>query len=499
MNKRFLCVLVLIGSLFATAAVGQSQSAKRQLKVLFVGYDPARPMPEITRSAPGGMSKEGFTAEYPVRMPAFKALLDEYFTQVTTMDCRDWKPESSQPFDVTIFDFRPNPLPNQDSNRIKNHKRPLYLPDDFSKPVVFIANTAPEMGEGIGLKLDWLCLCLDADAHHLNTKHAIFKGPLAKVTPTLETKDAPEGLFHYTTGKSIPKQIPMWKVQNEGYLTDRNARVGLVARGDRFTEGPDAEVISSGVCTKDVGAVALGRHGNFFLWGFASSPVKMTEEAKKVFVNTVAYMQQFDGKTPITRKYNDRMATTNNVREIIANADRATFEEYLKSIKEFNEHNKKEKARIDAKKAAGQALTSQEEEMYPYYEHEQPLPTWDGYLKGIMGKYAAKFGSDAAAFQAYMNSNFDYIYCDPNAFFSYTIDEDVAQIGIPNHSLKLLDACIGMLKKKEKEDLALRVLQRYTGEKYTAAANWSNWLSKHRKKLFFSETNGFRWVINTYN
>ncbi len=176
MNVRFLGILMLIGSLFTINATGQSNGAKKPLKVLFVGYDPSKPLPEMARSAPGMMTQEGFKAEYPVRMPAFKALLSEYFTEVATIDCRDWKPSSSDAYDVTIFDFKPNPLPNQDTSRAKT-ARPKYLPDDFSKPVVFIASTAPEMGEAIGLKLDWLCLCLDADAHHLNTKHPIFKGP----------------------------------------------------------------------------------------------------------------------------------------------------------------------------------------------------------------------------------------------------------------------------------------------------------------------------------
>lgn len=498
MKARFLCLLVLIGSLMATSAAGQSAPSKKPMKVLFVGYDPSRPMPEITRSAPGMMSKEGFAAEYPVRMPAFKALLSEYFTEVTTMDCRDWTPDSSTPYDVTIFDFKPNPLPQQDTSKSKL-KRPKYLPDDFSKPTIFIASTAPEMGEAIGLKLDWLCLCLDADAHHINTGHAIFKGPLNNVTPTLQTKDAPEGMFHYTTGKSIPKQIPMWTVQNEGYLTHKNIRIGMVARGNRFAEGPDAEVISSGVCTKDVGAVALGRHGNFFLWGFAASPAKMTEEGKKVFVNTVAYMQQFNGKTPITRKYNDRMATTDDVREIIGFASKESFEMSLEETKKFNEHNKKEKARIDAKKAAGEALTSEEESALQYLGYQQPLPTWESYIQRLMGKYADRFGTDAAAFQAFMNKNFDYLYCDPNAFFSYSIDEDVAKIGVPNHNIRLLDTCVEMLRKNDQGDLALRVLKRYTGEDFGTAAEWSAWLKKHRKKMYFSETNGYRFMINTYN
>ncbi|WP_341838863.1 hypothetical protein [Chitinophaga caseinilytica] len=499
MISRLICLFMLAGALFASSATAQSRPPLRPLKVLFVGYDPARPLPEMTRSAPGGMSKEGFIAEYPVRMPAFKALLSQYFSEVATMDCRDWKPADSNPYDVTIFDFRPNPLPQQDSARLKRRLRPAFLPDDFSRPVVFIANTAPEMGEAIGLKLDWLCLCLDADAHHLNVKHPIFNGPVAKVKPTLQLKETPEGIFHYTTGKNVPKQIPMWKVQNEGYLTSKDARVGLVARGNRFDEGPDAEMISSGVCTKDVQAVALGRHGNFFLWGFGSSPAKMTDEAKKVFVNTVAYMQQFAGKTPIARKYNDRMATTDNVREIAAAATREAYESSKVEIQQFNEQNRKEKARLDAKKAAGQAFTSQEETMYPYYGHDEEIPSWEDYLKSLTGKYHGKFGSDASAFQAYISKNFDYLYCDPTAFFTWTVDEDVAQIGVSNHSIKLLDTCIDMLRRKDREDLALKVLKRYTAENFTTAKEWGAWLSAHRKKLFFSETNGYRFVINTYN
>ncbi len=137
--------------------------------------------------------------------------------------------------------------------------------------------------------------------------------------------------------------------------------------------------------------------------------------------------------------------------------------------------------------------------MLPYIGHEQKLPTWESHMKGLTGKYFEKFGTDANAFQAYINKNFDYIYCDPKAFFTWTVDEDVAQLGVSNHSIKLLDTCIDMLRRKDREDLALKVLKRYTGEDFTAANEWSSWLSKNRKKLYFSETNGYRFVINTYN
>ena len=501
MIKLTKCLLLLITVSFSALLLhAQSVPSKTRLSVLFVGYDPAKPLPESKRGYPGMMSKEAFEAEFPVRMPAFKELLSKYFTEVKTIDCRDYKTADSDPYDVTIFDFRPSPLPGE-LEKIKTNPsaRPKYLPDNFSKPVIFMASTAPEMGEAIGLKLDWLCLCLDADAHHMNQQHAIFKGPLEKVTPTMETKKTPDGVFHYTSGANIPKEIPMWKVQNIGYNEGKPCRIGLVARGNRFLEGPDAEMISSGVCLKDVGAVALGRHGNFFLWGFGASPAQMTPEAKKVFVNTVAYMKNFQGKSPITRKYNDRMATTDDVKEIIANTSRKNFEEYQESIRQFNERNAEEKKRIDEKKAAGQALTTSEEESLQYLGRPQALPEWKAYLKQMMGKRAEQFGDDTEGFQQFMTENLPYIWCNPKGFFEYDIDEDVKAIGISNHDIKLLDKCIAMLKQNDRPELALRVLKKYTAEDFATAKEWSSWLNTNRKKLFFSETNGYRFMINTYN
>lgn len=503
-HKLIHAIIMLVIISFAGNASAQRGPAKSKLKVLFVGYDPSRPMPEPRRNSYSGlMSVETFKAEYPVRMPAFVNLLSSYFTEVKTIDCRDWKPEDSEPYDVTIFDFNPKAIEEarqeKDADGKTKYISARYLPDNFSKPVVFIASTAAEMGATLGLKLDWLCLCLDADAHHLNTGHAIFKGPLEKVTATMEMKKTPDGIYHYTTGKSVPKEIPMWKVQNVGYLEGKNCRVGLVSRGNRFAEGPDVETISSGVCAKDVGAVALGRQGNFFLWGFGASPAQMTEEAKKVFVNTVAYMKQFNGKAPITRKYNDRMATTDDVREIAANASLESYEAYKKQLEEFNEQNRKEKKRIDEKKASGQELTASEKESLAYIGREQPIPPFESFLKQQMGKFAEQFGTDAQAFQKHIKDNFDYLYCDPNAFFTYWIDKDVQKIGVSNHSIKLLDTCVDMLKRNDQPELALTLLKRYTWENFETAKDWGTWLSKNRGKLYFSETNGYKFMVNTYN
>lgn len=501
-NTRLHVAILLAITLVAGKLYAQHSHPKSSLKVLFVGYEPAKPLPEFKNSYPGMMSKEGFIAEYPVRMPAFRKLLSEYFAEVKTMDCRDWKAADSDPFDVTIFDFKTTPLEEAKNEKTADgqvkYTPAKYLPDNFSKPVLFIASTADEMGRSIGLKLDWLCLCLDADAHHINMQHAIFKGPLENVTPTLQMKTTPDGIFHYTTGANVPREIPMWRVQNLGYLDGKDVRIGLVARGNRFSESPDAETISSGVCAKDVGAVALGRHGNFFLWGFSASPAQMTDEAKKVFVNTVAYIRQFDGQTPVARKYNDRMATTDDVREIIANATKEHYDEYVREITTFNENNEKEKKRIDDKKASGLQLTSSEESSLQYLGRPQKIPSWEEYLKTVMRKFSAQFGSDAVAFQKYLTDNFGYLYCDPTKFFEFSIDEDAKAIGISNHNVKLLEKCVDMLTRNEQPELAVRILKRYTAENFATPKEWSNWLSKNKSKLFFTETDGYRFMVNPY-
>lgn len=449
--KTILLAILILASLTGNSKVAFTPP-KSSLKILFVGYDPAQAMPTSVRRIPGNMTKEGFEREYPIRMPAFKALLSEYFAEVKTIDCRDWKPSDSDPYDVTIFDF-PTKIIEPVTEGVK------YLPADFSKPVVFISHTAAQMGTPIGLKFEWLCLCLDADAHHLNRKHSIFNGPLEKVKPTMVMKPTPEGIYHYASGDNVPKQIPMWRVDQKGYIEDKDARIGLVTRGDRFTDSPDTELISSGVNTKDVNAVALGRHGNFFLWGFGASPAGMTEEGKKVFVNVVAYMSKFDKKTPIARKLKDRAATTDY------------FKEMQSMVKRMYETSISKK---DGK----------------------PVPTWDEYLKNQKG-FFTRFGTDSANYQ-YLKDNIDYMYCDPKGFYSAVIDEEAKMIGVPNHDLRFLETCIKMLKQNDRSELALKMLKKYTAENFDDADKWQSWYTNNKKKLFFTEA-PYKFIVNTYN
>ena len=62
--------------------------------------------------------------------------------------------------------------------------------------------------------------------------------------------------------------------------------------------------------------VALGRHGNYFLWGFAAPPSEMTPEGRNCFLNAVHYIKQFDGQKPVVRKTEQGTITRRQVRHV---------------------------------------------------------------------------------------------------------------------------------------------------------------------------------------
>src|SRR5688572_10947681 len=132
------------------------------------------------------------------------------------------------------------------------------------------------------------------EAHGMRLDHPIFTTPLRA---NLETRAIamPEGYRSWEA--NLPATIDAWKVQ-DGKLGE-TVDYGLVSSPYGFEDTPDAEWISGGVNSKGPKSMALGRHGNWFLWGFAGDPRQMTESARQVFLNTLVWMKQFDGKAPI--------------------------------------------------------------------------------------------------------------------------------------------------------------------------------------------------------
>ena len=127
-----------------------------------------------------------------------------------------------------------------------------------------------------------------------NASHPIFQGPV-KVTLETSMQPTPPAAAEIAEmmGESLPAETEMFRMQTMNYEQNREYRIGMVSRPGGYTDSPEAEVISGGKCAKSIDAVALGRHANWFTWGFSASPTYMTETAKALFVNAVVYMKQF--------------------------------------------------------------------------------------------------------------------------------------------------------------------------------------------------------------
>lgn len=436
------------------------------------------------------------------RTASFASMLKTYFTQVTTVDASDYNQALSDQYDVTVMDGTPKPISERQiikdaAGKVTKYVPPGYLTEDFDKPVLFIGELGERMGRSIGLKLDWYCLCLDAHAHHYKKEHPIFRTPF-KVQLTEEVLPTPEDAFHYAyySDSSIPKTTTMWRVQTKGFATDDNFRIGMVSRPWGFEDSPDAESISSGVCQKTLDAVAIGRHGNFFHWGFAASPEFMTAEAKDVLANAVVYISKFNGQRPVARKYNDRRATKEYLKELKYLSTRESYEDRIKSNEEFDKRMFAEQKAALEKQAKGGRLSDREKMTLNYTA--QPKISFEAYLKRYQDTYYEKFGTNTTAYAKYYDENLPYFYAD-DASYVITVDEDVKSLGIPNTDIRLLEKCISMLEQGKDTAKAKRILDRYTLLDFQTTAEWRTWYTKNKDRIFFTQSGGFYFMVDSPN
>ena len=129
-------------------------------------------------------------------MASFEKMLKQYFKQVMVIRAEDYRASLSDDYDVTIMDGRPREIEPEvrktdAAGRIVEYKRPGYLPYEFDRPMLMIAEMSSLLGSRIGLKTDWYCLCLDADAHHIRMDPPVFNGPFPMKMP-IKMKPNPE-------------------------------------------------------------------------------------------------------------------------------------------------------------------------------------------------------------------------------------------------------------------------------------------------------------------
>ena len=494
MKRLSYCLMLCLATCLFVLSACSSQKDPRDIRVLYLGGQS-----EWANGEYGGGKKfateEEFQKSVTERMAAFGDLLRVYFDSVTVMPASDYRPEISDAYDVTIFDGLPPKLEERiieydENGRVSKYVKARYLPDNFSAASITIGSVGDAIGNRIGIKNDWYCLCLDADAHGMNLDHPIFKGPF-HTDITLTKQPTPEDAFHYSyfQDEPLPDSVMMWKVNTKGYKTIQLYQPGMVSRPWGYVDSKESEVISSGVCAKTIDAVALGRHANFFTWGFIGSPLDMTDEAKVVFVNTVVYMAQFKGQQPLVRKYNDNIATREYIKEEIYLSKRSSYEARLVSDSIFYAGILDACADAKAKLAAGDTSGLPVLRMYEGFQIP-PRMTFADFLKRYQGRLFDEFGEDEDKYLAYYKENTPYFY-GGEGIYELTVDEDAKAWQIPTNDVRLLDKAITCLEEGMEVERAQRILTRYTLCEFTQPSEWRAWFDKYRDKLFFTESGGW--------
>ncbi len=435
------------------------------------------------------------------RANAFKDLLLQYYTSVTAIDGKDYKPELSYKYDITIIDGEMPMLRKRihirgESYKYSEYYSPIYFPQDYSAPTLFLAEASAKFGGGIGIKSDWYCLCLAGEAYNMDLSHPIFNEPF-KVTPTIMEKDIPDEAKTYQDyfEEPVPLKVNMWRVQQLDYINTEGFRVGMVSRPWGIEDSPEGEIISGGVSAKSHDAASITRHGNFFHWGFSASPKYMTAEAKMVFVNAVAYTASLKGQRIIARKYDEIVRTKDLLLPEIKGVSDESYNSHVQMLKDQAEQMKVYVETLKERQAKGEEL-SKREKMYMNMPVEAKIPTKEEYLKKKMGKYYEIFKGSTKAYQNYWTKNAPYVAYDGEDF---EVDTIMQTLKLDNTKLESLNKLITMYEKGKNVELVKKALDRYTLCTFEKPEQWREWFDTNREKLFFSQSGGWKWLLNTFD
>lgn len=487
-------VLLLSGGAEAAQPITESP-----LSILFVGVNPHKPLSADDRQDTSNPERREKLQQ--ARTGDWEQFLKKYFQTVKVVYGEDYKEAMSSKYDVTIFDTVPPLLRDVDTinpeTGYRINTRSEYLSKNYRAATVMIGTPAAMIGEGRELKIDWECQCLGARAFGMKLDNPIFNRPY-KVDIHEEQVKTPDNYTPFYAGRNLGTTMPMWRVQTESYRDGNGFPIGLVSTGYGFDNGVDAEWISGGHSDKGVDATAIGRHANFLFWGFAASPSYLTKSARLAFVNAVHYIAHFAGARQITRKIKS-VALRSDLQESQWLLSDEGSTRYVALLEKEREEDGESRQRALAKKRAGKPLDGFEEESL-VNNPEQPPVTREEIIREQPDALQKRFGHDFAAYEKYYTENMDYFFSPPGGDYGEAhVDQDAKSLGIANNNIRLLDTAVQMLEKGEHKKVARRILLRYTEVPFDEfddnANSWAAWLKQNRDRLYFSEGDGYKWIV----
>ena len=484
---RFLLTTILASLLVACSVPTSTEElSPERLRVLFVGNDPSTP----EGYGYGGNSE--YIAELnQTRVDEYTSFLAEYF-DVVQVFAEDYNVEMSNAVDVTIFDALPMELQGLDMStgerkewRSSVRDTWKYLPEDFDSPAIIIAGLGAPIGDSLELKIDWSCHCLGEFAFGLDEAHDIFNRPY-KVDIRYEDIATPNGIFGYYSGRDVGPTMPMWRVQSTDAHTEAaEYPPGFVSK-EGFGDSPDAEIISGGSSIKSRNVTAIGRHGNFLQWGFRASPRFMEDAAKLAFVNSIHYIANFDGEPAYTKRVKGSVPRDRALDYPFRVSDRGqelARAEHERRLKQYEERLALvEAGELDRLTVSRRGVPKMRDQHY--------------YAKLLNQELVEKIGENWNQYLEYYLDNYDYLTTVGNTRID--VDPDAQALGIANNDPAILDAAIDRLGGSD-DELAARILARYTNESFDSAGAWREWVDANRDRLYFTETGGYKFLIEPSN
>ncbi len=486
--KKLAVVLFVICFTLSVGAQDQPIQ-KSDLKVLFVGQNP---------DAPLGYYSGGVAATWDdikkERAKVFHEFLQQYFNTVTLVYGEDYKETLSDQHDVTIFDALIPQLDGEITKVWSEHNAPDYLSEDYDAATILIANVSAPILRNKKSKINWLCHCLDSHAFSINEAHPIFNTPF-KVNMTKENRKHNNGVFYYYSGKDISTdEVPMLRMQDIDTIKGYGA--GFVS-SPGFGDSPDAEVIARGPSIKSVKSVSIGRHGNFFQWGYKADPRHLTETGKQTLINAIHYIAKYKGQKPFVKRVTPhKLAGLDLVFRV---SDKGYAHEMAFSTELHHRYNDAKVKKMSGEKlSAGESLDLKRNTKFPDRTHFLSIYVPKELIK--------KYKNDWNAYMAHYEDNMGYLVAEKKTMYGerefvhyrVEIDKDLQKLAIANNDIKLLETCVTMLEKGEQSELAQKLLTKYTTKEFTSARQWKKWLKKNKDKLFFTETGGYKWMVNQY-
>ncbi|HKA06915.1 MAG TPA: hypothetical protein VKD71_06625 [Gemmataceae bacterium] len=275
--------------------------------------------------------------------------------------------------------------------------------------------------------------------------HVLFQKPLPIDIKKTTAVDTPE---------AFRDEIKSAKIEVLPLARDTKGRLapGWCTYTYEHDGAPELEVICGGINSKTPKAGAVWRQGSLLHFGFDLAPAEMNDTGRALLVNAVAYIARFPDDRPIV-----------HTPCVFVQGKRLVDRDYL------------------ARRL------------------RQPKPDLSGlpyfFAKGDFEKHLKDKSLEEVS--SWYKRERDYLRADADG--KLAVDAQARDFGVPPAGSEFLVKASAALGGPRAAD-ARRLLVRYAPDgpgDNGSAADWATWVEKNRDYVFFSDTGGYRWYLDS--